>query len=52
MYANEMDISLQLSYPDPICRDTDEQEVERGSVKKCLKDAIERSWRDMVKEEK
>ena len=52
MHVDEMDISLQLSYLDPICRDADEQEVERGSVKKCLKDAIERSWRDMVKEEK
>ena len=52
VYADEMDISLQLSYPDPICRDADDQEVERGSVKKCLNDAIERSWRDMVREEK
>ena len=39
-----MGISLQLqfSYPDPICRDADVQEVETGSVKKCVKDAIVR----------
>ena len=32
VHAEEMNISLQLSYLDPICHDDDEQEVERGSV--------------------
>ena len=51
-YAEDVGMLLQLSYPDPICRDADEQEVERGSVKKCLNDAIERGWREKVREEK
>ena len=52
LVREDVGMLLQLSYPDPICRDADEQEVERGSVKKCLKDAIERGWREKVREEK
>ena len=48
--AEDMGISLELSFPDPKCRDKTGQDVPQESLKKCLKIAIQRRWQYAVKE--